>query len=76
MQDIKQRELKMQEKRKHTSRKDFVMGICSWFPMIFYKNNGIISRYPETKRITEILKSKDFENSRDGLINTASLLES
>jgi hypothetical protein len=39
MQDIKQWELKMQEKRKDTPWRDFVKEICSWMPVVLYKNN-------------------------------------
>ena len=53
MQDIKQRELKMQEKRKQTPWRDFVKEICSWAPVILSKYNNVVSRFPETSRINK-----------------------
>jgi hypothetical protein len=39
MVDIKQREEKIKERRKHTPWRDFVKEICSWRNLMFYKNN-------------------------------------
>ncbi|MEI6774396.1 MAG: hypothetical protein WCL18_06515 [bacterium] len=61
MQDIKIREEKMKEKRLHTSRRQFVMEICSRYPLVLYRNSGIISRFPETARTQKIVKSNAYE---------------
>jgi len=50
MPDLSYRQKKIQEKRKQTPRREFLKEIASWFQLSFYKNNGIISRYPETDR--------------------------
>lgn len=60
MPDIKQRELKMQEKRKQTSFRDFIKEIASWFNANFYKNQGIVSRFPETKRCGKIYEAAEY----------------
>ena len=74
MNNIKQREKKIQEKRKQTPRKVFVKEICSRQPLVFYKNAGKISRYPETWRIGSIISQRDFQNQRDILVNDTSSL--
>ena len=35
---LKQRQLKIQEKRKKTEWRDFLMEIASWRPLTFHKN--------------------------------------
>jgi len=35
---LKQRQLKIQEKRKKTEWRDFLMEIASWQPVMLYKN--------------------------------------
>jgi hypothetical protein len=63
MQDLTYRQQKIQEKRKLTSFRDFLMEICSWFPLNFYKNNGLISIYPPTGRITNVIDSKEYHTN-------------
>jgi hypothetical protein len=66
--DIKQRELKMQEKRKNTSWRDFVKEIASRMPMMLYKNDGIVTPYsPDSKRIKKVLSPKVFEEYRENM---------
>jgi hypothetical protein len=50
MQDLTYRQEKIQQKRKQTSFREFVMEICSWYSLNIYKINGILSRYPNTER--------------------------
>lgn len=69
MQDIKIREEKIKEKMKHVSWRDFVKYCCSLQTFVFHKNNGMISRYPQTDRIGGIEKTMDFEANRDTLVN-------
>jgi hypothetical protein len=65
MQDIKQREVKMQERNKNREFKMFVRDIMSWFPIVLQKNNGYISRYPQTPRIKEVVHYKEYERVKD-----------
>jgi hypothetical protein len=50
MPDLTHRQQKIQEKRKQTPFRNFVMEIASRQPVGFYKNQGLISRYPDTNR--------------------------
>lgn len=68
MTDITLREQKIQDKRKQTEWKDFVKDICSWFPLVLYKNNGITSKFPPNDRTQNIRKTSDFDASKDGLL--------
>lgn len=61
MSDIHQRELKMQEKRKQTSFRDFLKEVVSRFNVNFYKNNGIISRFPETDRCGTVYEAEEYK---------------
>jgi hypothetical protein len=67
MSDLAYRQSKIQEKRKTTPWREFVMEICSRMPSSFYKNSGLISRYPESDRIRHIVKQSQFEENRDSL---------
>ncbi|MEI6774383.1 MAG: hypothetical protein WCL18_06450 [bacterium] len=48
MSDIKIREEKIKEKRKQTPRAEYIKEIASRYNLTFYKNNGLISRFPVT----------------------------
>ena len=69
MQDIKQREIKMQETRKKTPWRDFVKQICSRRPLMFYKHNGLICRFPDTERMHSIVSYKEFETEREWFLD-------
>lgn len=62
-----QRQQKIQTKRKQTPRREFVRDIASWKSLNFYKNRWMISRYPESDRITPVSHGK-FYGNRDGLL--------
>ncbi len=55
--------------RKNTAFRDFLKEVVSWSTVVLYRNNGIISKFPETNRIKSVIPNKEFENSRDDLIN-------
>ncbi len=57
---------KIQEKRKKTPLKEFLLEIPSWFPVVLWKNNGFISRFPQSWRVT-ITSKKNFDDLRDTL---------
>ena len=69
MSSISKREQIIQEKRKHTSRHDFVMQIGTWFPMTFHNIGGNVSRYPQTERITQLVSSDEFATIMDSPVN-------
>ena len=50
MPDLTHRQQKIQEKRKQTPFRDFVMEVCSWYPLNLYNHSGMITRYPNTER--------------------------
>jgi len=66
MADIKKWELKMQEKRKNTPWREFLMEICSWTPLVFYRNDKYISKFPVGNR-SQITSFSDFESERENL---------
>ena len=57
MPDLAYRQQKIQEKRKQTSFRDFVMEIASWMPMQVYRQEGIITRFPPTERSPKLCQS-------------------
>ena len=66
MSNLSYRQQKIQGKRKQTPWRDFVMEICSWMPIILYKNNGLISVYPDNGKIS-IIENSEFHNNREYL---------
>jgi hypothetical protein len=58
-----------------TPWRDFVMEICSWSPVSFYKNDGKVSVFPESNRI-KIKSNSDYQSYRDELCNKQYSLES
>ena len=57
---LKQRQEKIQEKRKQTPWREFVMEICSWKPLSIHKVDWKLSMYVD--RIWGIISDEDFEN--------------
>lgn len=58
-QRLKQRQAKIQAKRKQTPWREFVMEICSRRPIMLYKNNWLISRYPK-ERINKVTTDNEY----------------
>lgn len=69
--DIKIWEEKIKEKRKNTDFRVFIKEIASWFPVTFYKNNSLISRYPVNDRIKKVIKNTDYAVERDSFLKYA-----
>lgn len=67
MQDIKYWQQKIQEQRKKTPFWDFVREIWSWYPIIFHKYEGVLSRYPTSSRIWGVVSPAVFEQDRADL---------
>jgi len=70
MADIKKWELKMQEKKKNNTFNDFLKDIVSWYPIVIYKNKGLLSIYPDTDRSCPVVNTKAFEENRESLIES------
>ena len=51
---------KIEAKRKQTPWRDFVKQIASWQPNVFYKVDGLISRFPSSERIGKIVKYSNY----------------
>ena len=68
MTELKYWQEKIQERRKQTSFRDFLMEVSSWYTLTLYNNKGIISRFPDTPRIKSVISNKEFEKGRDDLL--------
>lgn len=68
--DLKYREEKIIEKRKNTEFNDFIKEIASRIPLVFHKENNLISRASQTDRIWKIVSAKEFEEIRNNLTKT------
>lgn len=62
MNNLKYWQEKIQEKRKQTSFRDFIKEIASWQPIVFHKSSWMVSRFPETERMPEVMKYSDYYN--------------
>jgi len=61
---------KIEEKRKQTPWREFVKQIASRQPNVFYKVNGLVSRFPESDRIGNVVKySQYYEQEWNSYIN-------
>jgi len=69
MSDIKQREEKIKEKRKQTPFRDYIKEIASRTPLVFHKNNGLVSKYPPVGRLGKVIPNKDYQEQRDTFAN-------
>lgn len=67
--DIKQWQDIIKNKRKQTTFHDYVRDLASWLPLVLHKNNGMISRFPETDRIKPVIDFNDFDNNVDSLLD-------
>ena len=67
MADVKIWEDKMIERKKSNSFRKFIKEIGSRYPLVFSKNNGMLSRYPKTDRIKGVIKTADFDAQADSL---------
>ena len=65
MQDIKQRENKIKQKRMTTDFRTFIKEIWSRFSLVLYKKDWFISKYPATDRIKWVEYFKKFTQNLD-----------
>jgi hypothetical protein len=70
MTQLKHWEDKMKQKRAKTSFHNFLAEIASWIPIVFYKVDGSVSRYPDTQRIPERIDAKKLEDIRGNFPET------
>lgn len=54
----------IQKKRKWTIFRDYIKELWSWYPIVFYKNNGKISTYSQEKELN-IVSTKEFFDRLD-----------
>lgn len=59
--DIRQK--KIQERRKNTSFRDFLLEVASWYTINLHRNNALLSRYPATTRTPIIVSEIDYNRS-------------
>jgi hypothetical protein len=69
MTTIKQRVDQIKDKRKQTPFRDFLKDIVSRQPIVFYKTDGIVSRFPKTDRIKSVVKYSDFDKVNEDIFN-------
>lgn len=62
MSNLQDRQQKIQEKRKQTPWRDFLREIASRRPLLFYKNQGLVTRYPSTERVGPMIAYRDLES--------------
>ena len=68
MSNLQHRQTKIQDKRKQTQFRDYLMEIASRYPVNTYKNNGIVSPFPPTDRCGNLTSVKDYtQNHNDKL---------
>ena len=59
--NLKYRQERIQEKRKQTPWREFVMEICSWYSLGLYKRGREICMFPDTARRKNIVSNKKYE---------------
>ncbi len=69
MTTINQRVDQIKNKRKQTPFRDFLKEIVSWQPIVFYKTDGIVSRFPKTERIKSVVKYSDFDKVNEDIFD-------
>ncbi len=67
MTTIQPRVEKIKNKRKQTLFRDFLKEIVSRQPIVFYKTDGVVSRFPKTDRIKSVVKYQDFEKVNEDI---------
>ncbi len=69
MTNLQMRQTKIQEKRKKTPFREFVMEICSRRSLNFYKNHNNISIFPQNERSGRICSIKEYNNIYSNNLN-------
>lgn len=70
MKDLQYWQQKIQDKRKQTDFRNFLIEVVSWSPLTYYRNNGYISIFPVSGRIGNIVSLEKFEEKRNDMCDT------
>lgn len=65
MPDLQYREEKMKDVKRNHNFKTFLKEIVSRYPIVIYKNHGLLSIYPDTPRSCPLVSTKEFEELRE-----------
>ncbi len=65
---LKERQEKMAKKIKKDNFRTYLKTVVSWSPLMFYKNNWLISIFPEVWRISDIQDFESFSSQRDTIL--------
>ena len=65
MLDLKFRQKKIRERKMRSSPKEVLKDVASWSLIVFYKVNGMISRYPQSDRVNNIVDGKKFDEAME-----------
>ena len=60
MPDLLHRQTKIQEKRKQTPFRDFLLEVASWYTINLHKNQSLLTRYPNNWRTNHIISEKEY----------------
>ena len=60
MSNLSYRQQKIQEKRKQTPWRDFVMEVASRYTINLYRNQWLLAKYPDNGRTPNIIIEKDY----------------
>ena len=69
MTNLQHRQQKIQEKRKQTPFREFLMEIASRYPMNLYKHTKLLSIYPESDRQPKIVDKYAYMEYQEDNIN-------
>lgn len=64
MSNLESWQQKLIAKRKTTPFEEFVKELWSWNPIMFYRNNNVISKYPVSGRV-KVVSLKEYNEQRD-----------
>jgi len=64
MPTLQERQEKIQRIKKDQRIDDLVAYIASWYPLVPRKYNDMISMFPQSERMVNVVTSKNFEETR------------
>ena len=68
MSNLQQRQQKIKAVKLENTFEQFLLDIASWYPLVVYKNNGLISLYPDHERSCPVISHKEFEEEIPSLL--------
>ena len=69
MNNLSQRQTIIKEKKMQNSFRDFIRDIASRYPLVIYKQQWMLSLYPEHERSCKVISHQDFESSIPDLVS-------